>query len=56
MTLIWPWMLTALMPVALAAAWVLWRPMLRTATVPALSLWQQAAASLAGEGGGVSGG
>jgi len=50
MTLIWPWMLIALMPVALAAAWVLWRPMRRTATVPALSLWQQAAASLAGEG------
>jgi len=43
-------MLIALMPVALAAAWVLWRPMRRTATVPALSLWQQAAASLAGEG------
>ena len=40
-------MLVALAPVAAAACWALWRPAKRTTTVPALSLWREALASLA---------
>lgn len=47
MTFTWPWMLVALAPVVAAACWALWRPAKRITTVPAISLWREALASLA---------
>jgi hypothetical protein len=47
MTLLSPWWLLGLAPVAMAAAWALWRPARLELTVPSLELWQRAIDALA---------
>lgn len=50
MTLLSPWWLLGVIPVAMAAAWALWRPGRDPLTVPSLTLWHAAMDALASRG------